>query len=253
MELVGGRSIWGGSSPTAVTPLMFSRKSRRYVRRRWLHRTCDQRTLVLHCCHQRVLVSRQSLWDLGLFGLQYEYAEWLVAFDIWMWSKGNMAVVELVSLLHENCHQGVLTLPHRSCLPGGIQVSSKLSSRRSTSEFGWLGLERECGECSDHRPIIAKQSLCCCCGTQHFFNTGLLSLPPLALPPWSPQVAEACYHFHNHHHQHFHHDHQRHKCYSAYVYVCLHSSTPTAYLRVIAAKRQRGRVRSFWRWHIWHN
>ena len=96
-----------------------------------------------------------------------------------------MAVVEL---LHENCHQ--LTLPHRSCLPGGIQVSSKLSSRRSTSEFGWLGLERECGECSDHRPIIAKQSLCCC-GTQHFFNTGLLSLPPPsppALPPSSPEA-----------------------------------------------------------------
>ena len=119
-----------------------------------------------------------------------EYAEWLVAFAIWMRPEGNMTVVELVSLLHENCHQGVLTLPHRSCLPGGIQVSSKLSSRRSTSEFGLLGLERECGECSDHRPIIAKQSLCCC-GTQHFFNTGLLSLPqpsPPALPGWSPEA-----------------------------------------------------------------
>ena len=104
--------------------------------------------------------------------------------DMIRWKYG---VVELVSLLHENCHQEVLTLPHRSCLPGGIQVSSKLSSRRSTSEFGWLGLERECGECSDHRPIIAKQSLCCC-GTQHFFNTGLLSLPPPALPPWSPEA-----------------------------------------------------------------
>ena len=94
-----------------------------------------------------------------------------------------MAVVE------SDCHQGVLKLPHRGCLQGGIQVSSKLSSRRRTSEFGWLGLEREYGECSDHRPIIAKQSLCCCCGTQHFFNTGLLSLPPLSL-----QVAKACYH-----------------------------------------------------------
>ena len=45
-------------------------------------------------------------------------------------------------------------------------------------EFGWLGLERECAEWSDHRPIIARPS-------------PNISLPAVAIT--SPMITNQCY------------------------------------------------------------